>query len=145
MHWYTFKNTLGRPVEQLAVCLANKQKSAVEVKVQQLCKVSAKRLRIFKVPVRYRLNAASGGWSYGRDLVSLSWKGKHPFWNGYICMSAYWTYTVLNKTVTKCNLTWRCCYQDTWKFLLGIHSRNSKFLMRNYYAQIADKFERYNS
>ena len=24
-----------------------------------------------KVPVRYRLNAASGGWSYGRDLVPL--------------------------------------------------------------------------
>ena len=24
-----------------------------------------------KVPVRYRPNAASGGWSYGRDLVSL--------------------------------------------------------------------------
>ena len=23
-----------------------------------------------KVPVRYRPNAASGGWSYGRDLVS---------------------------------------------------------------------------
>ena len=23
MHWYTFMNTLGRPVEQLAVCLAN--------------------------------------------------------------------------------------------------------------------------
>ena len=23
------------------------------------------------VPVRYRPNAASGGWSYGRDLVSL--------------------------------------------------------------------------
>ena len=33
---------IGRPVEQLAVCLANKQKSAVEVKVQQLCKASAK-------------------------------------------------------------------------------------------------------
>ena len=42
MHWYTLMNTLGRPVEQLAVCLGNKQKSAVEVKVQQLCKASAK-------------------------------------------------------------------------------------------------------
>ena len=47
MHWYTFMNTLGRPVEQLAVCLANKQKSAVEVKLQQLCKVSAKRSPMF--------------------------------------------------------------------------------------------------
>ena len=47
MHWYTLMNTLGRPVEQLAVCLANKQKSAVEVKVQQLCKASAKHLWIF--------------------------------------------------------------------------------------------------
>ena len=37
MHWYTSMNTLGRPVEQLALCLASKQKSAVEVKVQQLC------------------------------------------------------------------------------------------------------------
>ena len=27
--------------------------------------------KIEKVPVRYRPNAASGGWSYGRDLVSL--------------------------------------------------------------------------
>ena len=25
-----------------------------------------------KVPVRYRPNAASGGWSYGRDLVHCS-------------------------------------------------------------------------
>ena len=25
----------------------------------------------FSVPVRYRPNAASGGWGYGRDLVSL--------------------------------------------------------------------------
>ena len=24
-----------------------------------------------KVPVRYRPNAASGGWSYGRDVASL--------------------------------------------------------------------------
>ena len=43
MHWYSFMNTLGRPVEQLALCLANKQKSAVEVKVQQLCKAGARR------------------------------------------------------------------------------------------------------
>ena len=28
--------------------------------------------------VRYRPNAASGGWSYGRDLASLPLKGKHP-------------------------------------------------------------------
>ena len=26
-------------------------------------------MQIFMVPVRYRLNAASGGWSYGRDLA----------------------------------------------------------------------------
>ena len=44
MDWYTFMNTLGRSVEQLAVCLANKQKSAVEVKVQKLRKAGAKRL-----------------------------------------------------------------------------------------------------
>ena len=29
------------------------------------------RTKFEKVPVRYRPNAASGGWSYGRDLVSL--------------------------------------------------------------------------
>ena len=51
MQWYTFMNTLGRPVEQLAVCLANKQKSTVEVKVQQLCKASAKCLRMFNEKV----------------------------------------------------------------------------------------------
>ena len=28
-------------------------------------------MRISMVPVRYRPNAASGGWSYGRDLVAL--------------------------------------------------------------------------
>ena len=31
-----------------------------------------------KVPVRYRPNAASGGWGYGRDLVSLPRKGDKP-------------------------------------------------------------------
>ena len=30
----------------------------------------ARRLVYFKVPVRYRPNAASGGWGYGRDLAS---------------------------------------------------------------------------
>ena len=39
-----------------------------------------------KVPVRYRPNAASSGWSYGRDLASLPWKGKHPLWNGHIIL-----------------------------------------------------------
>ena len=28
-----------------------------------------------KVPVRYRPNAASGGWGYGRDLVSAAKRG----------------------------------------------------------------------
>ena len=40
MHWYTCKyllNTLGRAVEQLAGCLASKQKSVIEVKIQQSC------------------------------------------------------------------------------------------------------------
>ena len=44
MHWYTCKSllnklTLGRAVVQLAGCLAKqtKEKSAVEVKVQQSC------------------------------------------------------------------------------------------------------------
>ena len=32
----------------------------------------------WKVPVRYRPNAASGLWSYGRDLVALPWKGDTP-------------------------------------------------------------------
>ena len=45
MHWYTFMNTLGRPVEQLAVCLANKQKSAVEVKVQSYAKPAQEEVR----------------------------------------------------------------------------------------------------
>ena len=43
MHWHTCKsllNTLGRAVEQLAVCIA---KQAVEAKVQQSCKAGAKR------------------------------------------------------------------------------------------------------
>ena len=38
MHWYTCKsllNTLARAVEQLAGCLAQQAKLAVEVKVQQ--------------------------------------------------------------------------------------------------------------
>ena len=30
------------------------------------------------VPVRYRPNAASGGWSYGRGLVHCREKGAHP-------------------------------------------------------------------
>ena len=62
------------------------------------------------VPVRYRPNAASGGWSYWHDFVmmtyeggtgrmphlvggamgmTLSWwhmKGVHPVWNGYIIL-----------------------------------------------------------
>ena len=36
-------------------------------------------VRIQKVPVRYRPNAASGGWRYGRDLVHCREKGNTRF------------------------------------------------------------------
>ena len=40
--------------------------------------IDLERHNLTKVPVRYRPNAASGGWSYGRGLVHFCEKGTHP-------------------------------------------------------------------
>ena len=68
------------------------------------------------VPVRYRPNAASGGWSYGHDLASLPWKGKHPLWNGHI----------ISLNIHKNLFAWLLCYDlDCWLFAcLARHTAN---------------------
>ena len=59
------------------------------IRAQHACKkvTSASACKKLMVPVRYRPNAASGGWSYGCELMSW-WhmKGIHPVWNGYIIL-----------------------------------------------------------
>ena len=46
--------------------------------IREQTRTFAERGRLHKVPVRYRPNAASGGWSYGRGLVHCREKGTHP-------------------------------------------------------------------
>ena len=36
-------------------------------------------------------------WTYGRDLVPLPWKGKHPFWNGHVLWPRLLTFWLLGK------------------------------------------------